>query len=428
MACRRGRLRVVIALLRKGALLTIRDNSGRSPLCYASADGGLPTVRTLVEDFGAPRNDYSLHEAVLCYRTDVVQYLIGAGHDPNLTSSLHDMWSPIELLIRQEPPKDHISELIELFKSLADAGANVTYQYQGKSPLFTALDMPHAIDVTIALMSAFMGRHINESFNLFRSNGFVYSAIAYVEENKQPRDPAKRTSLLRLLASYNCKDIFYHETGPQPPGYRGAPQFLIEKENAYRSRSEQIAQEEEDSERRRRQQTEDHRHMLRLQQESHEESIRRETESEENSRWQSSLTHQQKVNQDRERSNLQLEFRRTEELQNTEFLQSRRDAEIKHERDQNRLRNETSQETNRLQLDFNQEAARIEQSTISARRQADAEMHDRARRARSEQQANEKLSHDRTMKQIAAQQRMLEHQKQINSTQQKALKWDDIDP
>ena len=127
------------------------------------------------------------------------------------------------------------------FSILAERGANKKFQKNGKSLLFIALDSAVANISLRPLICAFMRSSINEDINLYRENGLVYSPVAYVKRGKNSASTGQKSALLDILSAFGCRDVFYHETGPQPAGWTGAPQHIVAAEQA---RLERIRQQE----------------------------------------------------------------------------------------------------------------------------------------------------------------------------------------
>lgn len=178
----------------------------------------------------ADTDDGSLHEAARLGDHDTVSFLLNSRHDPNHPSPLHDLQSVLEVAIRCHQLVSHPEKLKSIIKLLYNKGANSRYQADGKSLLIIALDVEHADKTISPLLDAFMRSMINEEFNLYCEQGLVYSPISYVKMNKQKSPDAQRETLMKILSASGCKEVYYHEKGPQPEGYIGAPKYLVRRE------------------------------------------------------------------------------------------------------------------------------------------------------------------------------------------------------
>ena len=188
----------------------------------------------------APIDDGSLQEAVVNSRHVATAFLTDAGRDPNYPSIHHDMRPCLEHLIREPPASNDLSDMKSMFKILRTAGANIRYQCDGKSLLILALDMPHATVIVPVLLNAFMCTYINDDFNQYRRDGFVYSPRSYLVHTQQSSDHPTKSVFFKILRTFEYIDLYYRERGPQPDDYtdRTAPKGVLVKENKRRRQLE----------------------------------------------------------------------------------------------------------------------------------------------------------------------------------------------
>lgn len=233
-AAKTSRTSIVEVLLLHGANPFLATSSGWSALRYASAQGDLEIMKLLIGK-AAPIDDGSLQEAVVNSRHAATTCLLNARHDPNYPSIHHDMRPSLEHLIR-EPPVSNNSDMRLMLNILLKAGANIRYQCDGRSLLILALEVPHATAIVPILLSAFMDTYINDDFNQYREDGFVYSPTSYLVHAQQSSNPLTKMALLKVLRTFGCKDLYYHERGPQPDDYtdRTAPKDVVDQEKKRR--------------------------------------------------------------------------------------------------------------------------------------------------------------------------------------------------
>lgn len=234
-----GNFDTVTKLIAAGASTKVKTSTGTSPLVLAATNGNVQLVNMFLKA-GVPRDDGSLHAAAAARHNTIVSSLLNTGHNPNLPSPLHRQRAALEVALSAKTNSSNDNDEDEgrlqyLLELLHSNGANPKYCRDGKSLLIMALDQDNAIQVVPALLKAFMGELINEDFNVFVQNSVVYSPTSYLIHNKHTSRASKRKKqqLITLLKSWGCGEMFYHETGPQPKDFRGAPRYLVEQESEY---------------------------------------------------------------------------------------------------------------------------------------------------------------------------------------------------
>lgn len=388
----------------------------------------------LLKQAGAPSNDGSLHDAVYNCKTKAATMLLENDHDPNFPGLLYSSQPPLALLVMHSETRPQW-ELETLFGLLFSYGANGRYQNNGKSLLLTALDMPNAFHVTPPLLSAFMSAIVNEECNMYHHNKLRYSPMSYLVHNKQLSPFSQKQALLQILSTYNCKEIFYHEEGPQPEGFTAAtaPAELIVKEQQRRERLKQIAEAEEmhQLELRRRQETA----AAKEEEETrrHEATLRRAREQSAEQQRLSQQSHQLRLTQMSEASTLQeraaresaqqqlqIDYDRNTQLEN--FATLRRNNEASHVRALADQQLQSSKNQSLLQIETKKQLAIQEQKIVDARLEGERKMHEMARISRREQEEMEDRNMRRNVLAIEAKKVLVTENNKLLVRQREVLK------
>lgn len=265
LAIQNRRQDLVKALLLAGAEVDIQDATGRSPLAMASAIGGDLGVMMMANLLaaGASKNDGSLHNAARELNIQAMQVLVEHNHDPDFPSPLHEGRSALAELCLHAAGFGKITptrekQMEKAISFLISSGSDISLQSNGKSILLLALESADPVATTKVLLRAHMWRAINQPFNLYTDGNFTYSPTQYVERvlpttnksfSSSAANPELKPQLLALLRANRGTDVYYANTGPQPPDAKNLPAHLELEEQERRARQARLQTETEDHQR-----------------------------------------------------------------------------------------------------------------------------------------------------------------------------------
>ncbi|KAM5464507.1 hypothetical protein MauCBS54593_007022 [Microsporum audouinii] len=368
---------VIRKLIQHGAVVSVMDKHSVTPLIHASRRGQLTTMRCLI-DAGAMVDDGSLHEASRELQSSAVQLLLDHGHNPNFPSMLHDGRCALaELCLRAESPGTSLVKTRQTIDGLIAGKADLTIHSQGKPLIYHALDNPTScISTTTALLASKMWRLINNDFNHYTCDGYVYSPSTYVARSLAQSPSEYGPELLRILKANGCKDVFYKCDGPQPPDMVGAPPEVIAEEKRRKNRLQRMQEQEED----------------------HQISLQRERDVADQQHQIMARTHQLRTLHDREtaderdaaaeRSNkLQLRLEAESASQRQHFASQQHLADQEQLRMMNQLRLEASERQGRLQIENDKLMAHTQHNLLEAKMAVES------RRIKELEAANERQYH-----------------------------------
>ncbi|OCK79653.1 ankyrin [Lepidopterella palustris CBS 459.81] len=338
IAAREGRTEVVKTLIARGAEISIRDKSNRSPLFYASSKPFVEIVTTICQN-KALQNDGSLHEAARNLQFDVASILVKFGHNPNFPSRLHGGRNALgELVLNAEiGTSKQRTRLRELIRLLLDANANPKFRARNeKSVVILALENAyHAVEVTEALLETEVWEDLNDEKHMFRSDaGFWYSPLSYVELMPRPGREQQKTQLTELLKDKGCAPKFYAEKGEQPDGAVGLPPSLARIAERYAE---------------------------------HKEALRLEREKAENARLVTENTHRDSLRQRQERELAEQNAIKETFAVQQQLEQSKHDFEVHRLRELERVKREEKSRSHRMQIEQERDTA-VQQLQIEERR------------------------------------------------------------
>ncbi|KAH6648966.1 hypothetical protein BKA67DRAFT_648915 [Truncatella angustata] len=216
-----------------------------SALFYASREGDLTAVKSLLK-VKFKLNDGSLHEAARNLHQDTVAALVKAKHDVNFPSSRreHDGRTPLQELAYMCDGNRSLADIEQTISALEVGKTDPLAKWQGKNPLFLALDHPQPYNVTHALLDTVMWRVINDNNNLFehyseQGTKLSMSPTIYLSICCRNSNSSRSVSLQHLLRTKHCVDRYFADSGTQqPPGAVGLPDNIAKEEKKRREESD----------------------------------------------------------------------------------------------------------------------------------------------------------------------------------------------
>lgn len=322
LAVRNGRQSIVQKLLKSKVDVNHIPADGLSQLTIASRLGNLDLMKQLVTA-GSDANDGSLHDAARYLRPDAIRLLVTAGHKTEFPSTRHDGRSALAELCSKAPIPTTASQeqfLKRTMKSLIECGAKTNFRHHGKSLLFLALDSASCIPVTRALLD-FMWETINDDVNMYTSRGYTYSAIAYVEMELTSSPRSNHPTLIKLLRDKGATRIYFSHKPPQPAGYEGAPQRIVEAQDRWEAEEEKKRRIEEEHQRRLRHEEEIANQIMKQSYREHRLKLDQEAQ-----RVQAQITHRETL------ARKELEIEESRERQAAIISRNKRSEEVEHVR------------------------------------------------------------------------------------------------
>ncbi len=250
---------VVKALIQAGAKTDVSDSAEHTPLIMAVLAGG-KTGLAMMSDIlrvSGTIDDGALHMAARNLDLEAMELLVAHGHSVDLPSPLHDGRSALaELCLHGSDggplARSRKKDLEHCISFLIRQGSDIRLNQNGKPLLLLALEAagdPAA--TTQALLKAGVYKHVNNPSNQFHDGCLTYSPTMYVKLVLQP--PAEvRDGLLKALYMNRAIDVYYAETGPQPPGYANVPKEFMKAERKRMALRDRVAAEEQEHQRVRR--------------------------------------------------------------------------------------------------------------------------------------------------------------------------------
>jgi hypothetical protein len=231
LAIKNQRLDILQKLVSKGAKITIRDDSGTTPLALASQVGNSAIMEYLLK-YGADVDDGSLHDAARELQCDAIRILIRHGHDPDYPSERHGGRSVLsELCFKAVDNNPSFEDLEEAIRCLIANGADIKQQgLNGKSLFHYALDSSDPMTILRALLKI-MWKVVNEDCYLFTDGQYTYSLTKYVEKGLSIGPAAQNQEVIALLKTKRAQDRIWANSmdAAQPEDYCGAPQHVQEE-------------------------------------------------------------------------------------------------------------------------------------------------------------------------------------------------------
>lgn len=368
-------------LVERGASSKIRNSARMTTLFAASQLDSFEMLSILLqaERSHYPVNDGSLHEAARYCNSKAVRLLLNKGHDYDHPSNLHEGRTALqELALKCTIQEDDSIQVV--VKLLLQHETDAPFSnYMGKPLLLLALDNQRSsIAVTHALYNAGLHRTINHANNLYRTNGYVFSPLSYLEKGLQQSPPEDSAGLQQILR--NCHKVYYRESGGEQPAdmeIATAPVDIRDEFNTQRRRNILLAQQEED-------------HRLSLQRGEElfriQESHRNRAAGQEQKLLQQ--THELSLAQGKEKADQQLAINKKANLQQERFAEHQRDAEYQHQSRINQERLSTTAEDNRLQIENRRQLALQDQATTDAKMNAQRKLLEMERKNRNELEAS----------------------------------------
>lgn len=258
LAAGKGRPSIVSTLIDRGANVIQKDSRDQTPLCYASRNGDISVMKSILKK-NPLRNDGSLHEAARELHADAVKLLVKSGHDIHSPSPRHGGRSPLcELCYACRGFQDPVG-LQRTLTELANAKAEPLRKSRGRTAVFMAMENTHPTPVVTALIEAFLlYKDLNDQQNVYEEGDHFYSPTMYIKEGITQQPEAIANELLEKLLDFGAKDRYYaQERMQQPVKAVGAPQRIQDMDRKNWMRSSRIEQEEEDFARRLRRQEEE---------------------------------------------------------------------------------------------------------------------------------------------------------------------------
>lgn len=243
---------IVASLLKHGAQV-IRDSNDRSALFYASRNGDIKSMTSILKAKPAPgTDDGSLQEAARELYPAAVKLLIKHDHHPDFTSTKHDgrtALAELALCCDGSSPDVRIDDTIDaLIKGNAKSKkADPLKKCLGKTPLYLALENPSPLTVVQKLLERVYWNIVNDSKNLYVEDDIFYSPTMYVKKGFLPLSEPDTENLLKLLRSHEAADIYYANLGQeQPPDAVNMPEKIATAEQKKIVREQKKRHEEED--------------------------------------------------------------------------------------------------------------------------------------------------------------------------------------
>src|SRR5450432_1955750 len=146
---------VLEMLIAKGAKVAVPDETGISPLAWASQVGNT-SVMTLLSKAGAEVDDGSLHDAARELRCDAMRVLIKYGHEVDYPSARHGGRSALAELCYKAVDNGPSLDLEEAIRCLIANGADFRMKFaRGKTIFHYALDSCDPVTILKALLKPF---------------------------------------------------------------------------------------------------------------------------------------------------------------------------------------------------------------------------------------------------------------------------------
>ncbi|KAH6677999.1 hypothetical protein B0J14DRAFT_635181 [Halenospora varia] len=224
LAVKFGNYEMVTRILANKASTSPKDKYERSALFYASRNGNLKMVKTLLEA-KAPPNDGSLHEAARELHADIVVALTTSKHNNKhdtrfkSTNKEHFFHEPLhEMLLGCDADEWPISKTEETLRALGMAGSLEV------EDLFLALNNAKPIKLVTALMNCGLYQRFHDGFavqGMLASNGIVYyfSPTIYIQYGLSYGSNQRLEEILSHLKYFGVQDCYYAQDltdSPQP--------------------------------------------------------------------------------------------------------------------------------------------------------------------------------------------------------------------
>ncbi|KAG6053350.1 hypothetical protein E4U17_004790 [Claviceps sp. LM77 group G4] len=251
LAIKTRRPDLVKLLLLEGAEVDVLDYKERTPLSMATSIGGDVSEQmvSLLLAAAPPRDDGSLQNAARDLNLRVVKVLVGAGHDPDFPSPLHEGRSALaEVCLHGSDNTELMAEreraMQKVMTFLIDSKSHLSIKSNGKSLLELCFEAADPLATTRSLLKSGMWKHVNKPFSHHTVDGYVYSPTMYIKKILPKTDVS--ASLLSILQSSRAHDVYYALSGPQPSDAVGLPEDLAVQERQRKARLERLAQETAD--------------------------------------------------------------------------------------------------------------------------------------------------------------------------------------
>lgn len=387
----------VLKLIQHGADVSVNDANGKTPLFYASQRGQTAAMGHLIGK-GAIVNDGSLHEAARALHPEAVHLLVSQGHEADFPSTLlHEGRSALaELCLKATCVGIPRAKIRQIIDALVAGKADLMMESQGKPALLHALDnLTACVVITTELLSAGMWKHINSERNRYVEHDTVYSPTTYISKcvSRSPREHAPE--LLRILKANGCKDVYYKQSGPQPPDMVGAPREAILEEQRRQARLQRIEEEEEE-------------HQLSLQR-------NRDVAYQQHDLL--TQTHQLRIQHGRETADerdtaleksvrLQLQLEADGASQRRRFAEEQRAAELTQMREMDMIRIAAERQRNHLQLEHDQVLTQNQKSLLDVKLAAEL-------RRLQETEGMSKRQYDRELAIMGRQEQLMSERKKL---------------
>ncbi|EHL00223.1 putative ankyrin repeat protein [Glarea lozoyensis 74030] len=254
LAIKQGRADMVEKLISKGAILSASEAHDISPLALATRLGDSKIMEILLRA-DPERNDGSLHDAATNLKCNIIELLVGHGHQIDYPSERHDGRSALaELCFNavNRSPKPDAKEIQRAVETLLAKGSDfmircISEDKQERSIFHYAMDSSDPVLILTVLLKKLWQGINNEAF-LFKDAKYTYSLSMYVKKDifKGPQD--QKEEILRLLRTKRATDRFWATDieSEQPPDCCNPPEEIKQEAERQKLRRKRLTEQRED--------------------------------------------------------------------------------------------------------------------------------------------------------------------------------------